>query len=216
MKLVFILLSYLVIKSKSETEIASPIPPVNTLYKLYKLWQSIFTHNETLWAAYVLNIDLQRSFVMVKVLGKLIALVIEGKDGLEEGQHLQESKTMPSFANQKIKNTLQHMRRILSPDKLSRQSLKIPHRLDTLKLLPLLDLLQLANIVQWLLLKVVSHGFHLDVCLRRTRAERIQKQIEWKRETWSLSNIGPGLSHRIRRCLCVARQPNMINKYLIQ
>lgn len=46
-----------------------------------------------IWGSYILNVDLQRSFVMVKVLGKLIALVIEGKDCLEKGQHLQESKT---------------------------------------------------------------------------------------------------------------------------
>lgn len=70
------------------------------------------------------------------------------------------------------------MHLILSPDKLLETSLKIPHRLDTLELLPLLDLLQLANIVQRLLLKVVPHGFYLDVCLRRTRAERLQKQVE--------------------------------------
>lgn len=46
----------------------------------------------------------------------------------------------------------------------------VTHRLHTLKLLPLLDLLQFAHIVQWLLLKVLPHGFHLDVCLweRRT------------------------------------------------
>lgn len=46
---------------------------------------------------------------------------------------------------------------------------EVPHRLHTFKLLSLLDLLQFAHIVQWLLLKVLPHGFHLAVCLWRWR-----------------------------------------------
>lgn len=140
---------------------------------------------------------------MVKVLGELVALVIEGKDCLEKGQHLQEPKT-ESVTVWKINwfNTIHQMHRILSTNKLSMQRFKIPHRLDTLKLLPLLDLLQLANIVQWLFLKVVPHGFYQAVCLRRIHMERLQKQIEWKSATWSLSNSEPGHSHRIKT-LCL-------------
>lgn len=41
----------------------------------------------------------------------------------------------------------------------------VTHRLHTLKLLSLLDLLQPAHILHWLLLKVLPHGFHLEVCL---------------------------------------------------
>lgn len=36
-----------------------------------------------------MNINLQLSFIMVKVLGELKALVIKGEDCLKEGQHLQ-------------------------------------------------------------------------------------------------------------------------------
>lgn len=41
-----------------------------------------------MYITYILNIDLQFFFIMVKVLGKLIALVIKGEDCLKEGQHL--------------------------------------------------------------------------------------------------------------------------------
>lgn len=47
------------------------------------------------------------------------------------------------------------------------------HRLHTLKFLPLLDLLQFAHIVQWLVLKVLSHVFHLYVCLWRRAHTRM-------------------------------------------
>lgn len=40
--------------------------------------------------SYILNIDLQCSFIMIKVLGKLVALVVKCEDGLKEGQHLKE------------------------------------------------------------------------------------------------------------------------------
>lgn len=39
---------------------------------------------------------------MVKVLGKLIALVIEGEDCLEKGQHLQKSKAENILITRKI------------------------------------------------------------------------------------------------------------------
>lgn len=42
--------------------------------------------------SYILNIDLQCSFIMVKVLGELEALVIKGEDRLKEGQHLKISQ----------------------------------------------------------------------------------------------------------------------------
>lgn len=40
--------------------------------------------------SYILNIDLQCSFIMVKVLGELKALVIKGEDCLKKGQHLKK------------------------------------------------------------------------------------------------------------------------------
>lgn len=42
-----------------------------------------------MFLSHILNIDLQISFIMVKVLGELKALVIKGEDCLKEGQHLQ-------------------------------------------------------------------------------------------------------------------------------
>lgn len=42
--------------------------------------------------SYILNIYLQCSFIMVKVLGELEALVIKGEDCLKEGQHLKRSQ----------------------------------------------------------------------------------------------------------------------------
>ncbi len=41
---------------------------------------------------YILNVNLQCSFIMVKVLGELEALVIKGEDGLKECQHLKRSQ----------------------------------------------------------------------------------------------------------------------------
>lgn len=41
---------------------------------------------------HILYIDLQGSFVMIKVLGQLIALVIECEDGLKKSQHLHRGR----------------------------------------------------------------------------------------------------------------------------
>lgn len=42
--------------------------------------------------SYILNINLQRSFIMIKIIGKLIALMVKGEYSLKEGQHLQEDR----------------------------------------------------------------------------------------------------------------------------
>lgn len=56
---------------------------------------------------YILNINLQLSFIMVKVLGELKALVIKGEDCLKEGQHLQgkhmRRRKRPEIKGQQVK-----------------------------------------------------------------------------------------------------------------
>ncbi len=47
------------------------------------------------------------------------------------------------------------------------------HRFDTLKLLPLLYLLQLCNILQRRLLKVLPHHFHRHVCLKTDSMNKV-------------------------------------------
>lgn len=94
------------------------------------------------------------------------------------------------------------MHRILSPDKLSMRRLRIPHRLDALKLLPLLDLLQLANIVQWLLLKVVPHGFYQAVCLRRIHTERLQNRSNERERHGFCQTADLEFPTESRLCVC--------------
>lgn len=55
------------------------------------------------------------------------------------------------------------------------------HRFDTLKLLPLLYLLQLANILQRRLLKVLPYRFHRHVCLKDRQHEQSTVTLEMKR-----------------------------------
>lgn len=47
---------------------------------------------ENMNLSYILNIDLQCFFIVVKVLGELKALVIKGEDRLKEGQHLKKDQ----------------------------------------------------------------------------------------------------------------------------
>lgn len=55
-----------------------------------KMTTAIKSQSQTI--SYILNIYLQGSFIMFKVLGKLKTLVIKGEDCLKEGQHLKKSQ----------------------------------------------------------------------------------------------------------------------------
>lgn len=123
---------------------------------------------------------------MIKVLGKLVALVVKCEDGLKEGQHLKEETDLTcsfkTVGRWKRSCRLERYGRVTKITVYSVWSKTetwvhviypiystVTHWLHTLKLLSLLDLLQFAHIVQRLLLKVLPHGFHLDVCLKRRR-----------------------------------------------
>lgn len=56
--------------------------------------------------SYILNIDLQVFFIMVKVLGEFESLVIEGEHSLEKGQHLKKI-TRPAKQTNKPTETYQ-------------------------------------------------------------------------------------------------------------
>lgn len=62
------------------------------------------------------------------------------------------------------------------------------HRFDTFKLLPLLDLLQFAHIIQRFLLEVLPHGFHLAVGLR-THGTHVM--IGNRSEPWPIPQVAP-------------------------
>lgn len=55
-----------------------------------KMTTAIKSQSQTI--SYILNIYLQGSFIMFKVLGKLKTLVIKGEDCLKKGQHLKKSQ----------------------------------------------------------------------------------------------------------------------------
>lgn len=75
--------------------------------------------------SYILNIDLQRSFIMVKVLGELEPLVIKGEDCLKEGQHLKQSQNRKRQSQQEAKHydrTTCHMNSIVYHFRRKRES----------------------------------------------------------------------------------------------
>lgn len=120
---------------------------------------------------------------MFKILGELKTLVIKGEDCLKEGQHLKE--TITALKKQKQNNNIEKKKRTTAPLLKHRRPCNrhffivskrirdnsVTHGLDAFKLLSLLDLLQFAHIIQWLLLEVHPHGFHLAVGLWRQRTD---------------------------------------------
>ena len=52
------------------------------------------THTKTFFKSHILDVYLQGFLVVVKVLGQLKALVVEGEHSLEEGHHLKRHENL--------------------------------------------------------------------------------------------------------------------------